>query len=241
MWCVEVSKSFGTILSSNPVLQLLNKTGWEQFQWKYFLSAFFWNFLLCQDHWHGDVPPLLVQPCYVALGRALDLGLISRHKLRALSMGSSSQRLLVAGFIVVGFIEVDYRYVTNLVHATNHIIKDWSIRPGSDSGQARDLVRSWSLGYPSGKKYREWGTKKFQVVFRGGVRGAWGGWKLTFSRRDIQLKKTLPSEICTPTRLTVLEACFFIYYSWNNKITNYSFLSHWIIFPMGGNQKKNWL
>ena len=42
------------------------------------LSAFLWNFFLCQDHWHSDVPLHLVQPCCVALGRAFDSGLISR-------------------------------------------------------------------------------------------------------------------------------------------------------------------
>ena len=33
------------------------------------------------------MPPHLVQPYCVALGQALDLGLISRHELRALSIG----------------------------------------------------------------------------------------------------------------------------------------------------------
>ena len=32
--------------------------------------------LLNANHWHGDVPKHLAQPWYVALGRALDLGLI---------------------------------------------------------------------------------------------------------------------------------------------------------------------
>ena len=41
-----------------------------------FLSTFLRNFFLCQDHWHGDVPPHLAQPLYVALGRALDSGLM---------------------------------------------------------------------------------------------------------------------------------------------------------------------
>ena len=40
----------------------------------FFLSAFLLNFFLCQDCWHGDVPPHLVQPFYVALGQALDSG-----------------------------------------------------------------------------------------------------------------------------------------------------------------------
>ena len=39
------------------------------------LSAFLRYFFLCQDRWHGDVPPYLAPPCYVALGRALDSGL----------------------------------------------------------------------------------------------------------------------------------------------------------------------
>ena len=34
----------------------------------YFLSAFLWNFLLCQDHLSGYVPSFLAQPCYVAPG-----------------------------------------------------------------------------------------------------------------------------------------------------------------------------
>ena len=34
----------------------------------YLLSPFLPNFFLCQDRCHGDVPPHLVQPCYVALG-----------------------------------------------------------------------------------------------------------------------------------------------------------------------------
>ena len=41
----------------------------------FLLSAFLWNFFLCQDHWHGDVPPHLAQPCCVALGWALIRGL----------------------------------------------------------------------------------------------------------------------------------------------------------------------
>ena len=52
----------------------------------FLLSAFLWNFFLCQGCRHGGVPPHLVQPCYVALGWALDSGLISRHELRALSI-----------------------------------------------------------------------------------------------------------------------------------------------------------
>ena len=44
----------------------------------FFLSAFLRNFILCKEGWHGNVPSHLVQPCCVALGRALDLGLISR-------------------------------------------------------------------------------------------------------------------------------------------------------------------
>ena len=40
----------------------------------FFLSAFLRNFFLCQDCWHGDVCPHLAQPCYVALGWALDSG-----------------------------------------------------------------------------------------------------------------------------------------------------------------------
>ena len=42
------------------------------------LSALLWNFFLCQDRWHGDMPPHLAQPCLVALGRAPDSGLVSR-------------------------------------------------------------------------------------------------------------------------------------------------------------------
>ena len=37
------------------------------------LSAFLRNFFLCQDRLSNDVPPHLAQPCYVALGLALDL------------------------------------------------------------------------------------------------------------------------------------------------------------------------
>ena len=40
-----------------------------------FFSAFLQNFFLCQDRLSGDVPPHLAQPCYVALGWALILGL----------------------------------------------------------------------------------------------------------------------------------------------------------------------
>ena len=36
----------------------------------FLLSAFLRNFFLCQDCWHGDLPPHLAQPCYVAQGRA---------------------------------------------------------------------------------------------------------------------------------------------------------------------------
>ena len=46
-----------------------------------FFSAFLWNFFLCQNRWHGDVPPHLAQPCYVALGWALDSGLLCYFKL----------------------------------------------------------------------------------------------------------------------------------------------------------------
>ena len=42
----------------------------------FLLSAFFRNFFLCQDHWHGNVSPHLGQPCYVALGWTLDSGLM---------------------------------------------------------------------------------------------------------------------------------------------------------------------
>ena len=42
---------------------------------KVFLSTILWNFFLCKDQRHGDVPPHLVQSCYVALGRALVWGL----------------------------------------------------------------------------------------------------------------------------------------------------------------------
>ena len=38
------------------------------------LSAFLRNFFLRQDRLSGDVPPHLVQPCYVALGWALIWG-----------------------------------------------------------------------------------------------------------------------------------------------------------------------
>ena len=41
--------------------------------------------------WHGDVPPHLAQPCYVALGRALDLGLIrGLHTIPMLGSWSSA-------------------------------------------------------------------------------------------------------------------------------------------------------
>ena len=49
----------------------------------FLLSAFLWHFFLCQDRWHGDVPPHLAQPCCLDLVWAVDLGLISRHELRA--------------------------------------------------------------------------------------------------------------------------------------------------------------
>ena len=42
----------------------------------FLLSAFFWKFFLCQDHWHGNVSPHLAQPCYVALRWTLDSGLM---------------------------------------------------------------------------------------------------------------------------------------------------------------------
>ena len=41
-----------------------------------FLFTFLRNFFLCQDCWHGDVPPHLAKPFYKALGQALELGLI---------------------------------------------------------------------------------------------------------------------------------------------------------------------
>ena len=43
----------------------------KKFRFQIFLSAFLWNFLLCQDLWHSDVPQQLAQLCYVALGWAL--------------------------------------------------------------------------------------------------------------------------------------------------------------------------
>ena len=43
----------------------------------FLLSAFLRNFLLCPDRWHVDVPPHLAQPFCVALGQALDLGLLN--------------------------------------------------------------------------------------------------------------------------------------------------------------------
>ena len=50
-----------------------------------FLSAFLQNIYLFLDHWHGDVSPHLAQPCCVALGQALDSGLICRiHMLKNL-------------------------------------------------------------------------------------------------------------------------------------------------------------
>ena len=42
----------------------------------FLLSTFLPKFFLCQDRCHGDVLLHLTQPCYVALGRALDSGLI---------------------------------------------------------------------------------------------------------------------------------------------------------------------
>ena len=44
----------------------------------FFFSAFLRNFFLCQDRCHGDVPSNLAQPCCVALGQALDSGLLFR-------------------------------------------------------------------------------------------------------------------------------------------------------------------
>ena len=49
------------------------------------------------------MPPHLVQPCYVALGQALDSGLVSRLELRVLSIGFLFQKASVVGFIIVGF------------------------------------------------------------------------------------------------------------------------------------------
>ena len=43
-----------------------------------FVSNFLQNFFLRQDRLNGDVPPHLAQPCCVALGQALDSGLVSR-------------------------------------------------------------------------------------------------------------------------------------------------------------------
>ena len=40
-----------------------------------FLSVFLQNFFLCQDCWHGDVPPNLAQPCSVTLGWVSYIGL----------------------------------------------------------------------------------------------------------------------------------------------------------------------
>ena len=45
---------------------------WASTSITFFSSAFLWNFFLCLS---DDVPPHLVQPCYVALGRALIWGL----------------------------------------------------------------------------------------------------------------------------------------------------------------------
>ena len=47
----------------------------------FLLSPFLWNFSLRQDRLSGDVPPHLVQPCYVALGASLCIG---KHQLRPL-------------------------------------------------------------------------------------------------------------------------------------------------------------
>ena len=44
----------------------------------FLLSAFLLNFFLCKDHWNGNVPRNLAQPCYVALGQALIWGLLIR-------------------------------------------------------------------------------------------------------------------------------------------------------------------
>ena len=43
----------------------------KKFRFQIFLIAFLWNFFLCQDRWHSDVPQQLAQLCYVALGWAL--------------------------------------------------------------------------------------------------------------------------------------------------------------------------
>ena len=44
----------------------------------FLLSAFLRHFFLCRDRLSGDVPAHLAQPCCVALGWVLDLGLVSR-------------------------------------------------------------------------------------------------------------------------------------------------------------------
>ena len=63
-------------LRSLKIYQKINKTKTAMLvNFFELLSAFLLNFFLCLDRWHGDVSPHLAQPCYVAPGRALDLGL----------------------------------------------------------------------------------------------------------------------------------------------------------------------
>ena len=81
--------------------------------WVYFfLSAFLRNFFLCQDFWHSAVPPHLVQPCYVALGQALDLGLTSTMSWGLCELGSSSQRLFNCIQTSIDMLMCNCNYIT---------------------------------------------------------------------------------------------------------------------------------
>ena len=51
----------------------------------------------------------LVQPCYLLKGGHC-LGLISRHELKALSVGFLFPMDLLVEFVIVGFIEVEYNH-----------------------------------------------------------------------------------------------------------------------------------
>ena len=74
-FCLGHSRPRFNVFQPQVELTFVMQFSYPLLVWVIFLlSAFPQNFLLC---WRGHVPPHLAHPCYVALGRALDLGLIS--------------------------------------------------------------------------------------------------------------------------------------------------------------------
>ena len=64
-WTVGLWKCKNHVISAKECQDMLLKTSNKVQGLAFLLSAFLWNFFLCQDPLQGDVPPHFEQPCYV--------------------------------------------------------------------------------------------------------------------------------------------------------------------------------